>query len=305
MAPPTPNARPIMHNLNEPAVEAQIEPKRRSIWPTSWITAQIVRFRQLFRAGSTETLKSKAGGGDLPHDSPFRAKCANNAEIWKLYMDLANAFDKKLAKVFDSDLVWRNGLILQAGLFSAILSAFLIEIRNDLQQDPQTITNNLLVTLIQSQHSTTAPELPQSGTFVPTLSSRWVNGLWFISLMFSLMSALGASVAKGWVTQVSSTVSGSSWDDASLHRKRLRVIKQWHLQLIIEFLPILIHIAFFLFAAGLIVLLFDDDRPIGIAVLVLTGLVGVLYVANSLLSAYHSDSPFRTPVSHIIRNLGT
>ncbi|KAJ7182401.1 hypothetical protein C8R43DRAFT_865677, partial [Mycena crocata] len=229
----------------------------------------------------------------FPHDSPFRQHSTNNAEIWKLYMDLANAFDKRLAKLFDSDL---DPLLIFAGLFSAILSAFLIEIRKDLQQDLQTVTNDLLVTLIQSQHSVTTPQLPQSGTFVPTLSSRWVNGLWFISLMFSLVSALGASVAKGWVTQFSSTVSGSSWHDASLHRQRLRILKQWHLQLIIEFLPILIHIAFFLFAAGLIVLLFDDDKPIGIAILVLTGLVGTIYITNSFVSAYHSDSPFRTPV---------
>ncbi|KAJ7892501.1 hypothetical protein B0H14DRAFT_2219540, partial [Mycena olivaceomarginata] len=232
----------------------------------------------------------------------FRQHCANNAEIWKLYMTLANAFDKNLAKLFDSDLdplliFMNDGVISLAGLFSAILSAFLIEIRKDLQEDLQTVTNELLVTLIRSQHNTTAPELPQSGAFVPTSSSRWVNGLWFISLMFSLVSALGASVAKGWVTQFSSTVSGSSWDDASLHWRRLRAIKQWHLHLIIEFLPILIHIAFFLFAAGLIVLLFDDDRPIGIAILVMTGLVGTIYIGNSFLSAFHPDSPFRTPVS--------
>ncbi|KAJ7875071.1 hypothetical protein B0H13DRAFT_1011365 [Mycena leptocephala] len=251
------------------------------------------RLRKLFDVGGTQTSGRKKG--DFHHDSPFRQHCADNAEIWNLlYIDLANAFDKNLAKLFDSDL---DPLLIFAGLFSAILSAFLIEIRKDLQED--------LVTLIQSQHNATSPKLPQSGTFVPTLSSRWVNGLWFISLMFSLVSALGASVAKGWVTQFSSTVSGSSWDSASVTRKRLRVLKQWHLQLVIGFLPILIHIAFFLFAAGLIVLLFDDDRPIAIAILVLTALVGTIYIANSFLSAYHSDFPFRTPVSHIIRGVFT
>ncbi|KAJ7843017.1 hypothetical protein B0H13DRAFT_1549992, partial [Mycena leptocephala] len=137
----------------------------------------------------------------------FRQHCANNAQIWKLYMDLANVFDKNLADLFNSDL---DPLLIFAGLFSAILSAFLIEIRKGLQEDLQNITNGLLVVLIQGQHNVTAPTMPSLSTFVPSVSTRWVNGLWFTSLVFSLVSALGASVAKGWVTQFSSTVSGSS-----------------------------------------------------------------------------------------------
>ncbi|KAJ7834586.1 hypothetical protein B0H14DRAFT_2314485, partial [Mycena olivaceomarginata] len=216
-----------------------------------------------------------------------------NANVWKLYMDLAKEFDKNLAELFSSDL---DPLLIFAGLFSAILSAFLIEIRKGLQEDLQSVTNNLLTVLIQSQHNSTAAEIPPSSTFVPTLSSRWVNGLWFTSLVFSLISALGASVAKGWVTQFSPNVSGSSWSDVSLHCERLRDLERWCLTMIIECLPILIHIAFFLFAAGLVVLLFNDDLPIAIVVLVLTAVVGAAYIGNSIVSAYYLNSPLRTPV---------
>ncbi|KAJ7895049.1 hypothetical protein B0H13DRAFT_1463005, partial [Mycena leptocephala] len=230
----------------------------------------------------------------FPDDSPFHQHCANNAQIWKLYMDLANVFDKNLADLFNSDL---DPLLIFAGLFSAILSAFLIEIRKGLQEDLQSITNSLLVVLIQGQHNVTAPAMPSLSTFVPSASTRWVNGLWFTSLVFSLVSALGASVAKGWVTQFSSTISGSSWPDASLHCQRFRGLERWHLKLIIQFLPILIHIAFFLFAAGLIILLFQDDRAIALMILLLTASAGAVYVGNSFLSAFYLDSPFRTPVS--------
>ncbi|KAJ7801735.1 hypothetical protein B0H14DRAFT_3155388 [Mycena olivaceomarginata] len=225
------------------------------------------------------------GFSDYPalDDSPFRQYCIKNANVWKLYMDLAKEFDKNLAELFNR------------GLFSAILSAFLIEIRKGLQEDLQSVTNNLLTVLIQSQHNSTAAEIPPSSTFVPTLSSRWVNGLWFTSLVFSLISALGASVAKGWVTQFSSNVSGSSWSDVSLHCERLRDLERWRLTMIIECLPILIHIVFFLFAAGLVVLLFNDDLPIAIVVLVLTAVVGAAYIGNSIVSAYYLNSPLRTP----------
>jgi hypothetical protein len=121
--------------------------------------------------------------------------------------------------------------------------------------------------------------------------------------MFSLMSALGASLAKGWVTQFSSSVSGSSWGDAALHCRRFRGLKRWRLKLIVESLPIYIHIAFFLFSIGLIVLLFQDDTGIGAVMLVLTALIGFLYLLSSVHPTYSSDSPFRTPVSGLISQL--
>ncbi|KAJ7455514.1 hypothetical protein FB451DRAFT_1048923, partial [Mycena latifolia] len=185
-------------------------------------------------------------------DGPFSQYCADNAPIWKFYMDQAKITDDDLANIFNSDL---DPLLIFAGLFSAILLAFLIEVRKDLQEDLQNITNTLLVVLIENQHNVAGPPVPSSTHFKPSSSSRWVNGLWFSSLMFSLMSALGASLAKGWVTQFSSSVSGSSWGDASKHWRRFRGLERWHLNLIVQCLPILIHIAFFLFSIGLVILI--------------------------------------------------
>ncbi|KAJ7455458.1 hypothetical protein FB451DRAFT_642339 [Mycena latifolia] len=233
-------------------------------------------------------------------DGPFSQYCTDNAPIWKLYMDQAKISDDNLANIFNSDL---DPLLIFAGLFSAILSAFLIEIRKGLQEDLQNITNNLLLILIENQHNVTGPQVPSSAHFEPTSSSRWINGLWFSSLMFSLMSALGASLAKGWVTQFSSSVSGSSWGDAALHCRRFRGLKRWHLKLIVQCLPILIHIAFFLFSIGLVILVFQDDTAIGIAILILTALILGLYIASSVHSVHSVDSPFRTPLSGMIRRL--
>ncbi|KAJ7261537.1 hypothetical protein C8J57DRAFT_989830, partial [Mycena rebaudengoi] len=213
---------------------------------------------------------------------------------WKLYMEQAKIFDDNLANLFNSDL---DPLLIFAGLFSGILAAFLIEIRKGLQEDLQAITNNLLIILIENQHNGTSAQLSSASSFKPRSAARWVNGLWFSSLMFSLMSALGASLAKGWITQFSFSVSGSSWGDVSLHCRRFWGLQRWHLKLIIECLPILIHIAFFLFSIGLVILLFKDDVAIGVVICILTGLILVLYIGSSLHSAFSSDSPFRTPVS--------
>ncbi|KAJ7643061.1 hypothetical protein DFH06DRAFT_933896, partial [Mycena polygramma] len=233
-------------------------------------------------------------------DGPFGHYCADNAPIWKLYMDQAKISDDNLANTFNSDL---DPLLIFAGLFSAILSAFLIEIRKGLQEDLQTITNTLLTVLIENQRNATPALAPTAPAFAPSSSSRWVNGLWFSSLMFSLMSALGASLAKGWITQFSSSVSGSTWADASLHCQRFGGLRRWHLKLIIECLPILIHIAFFLFSIGLVILLVQDDLAIGIVLCAMTGVILVLYAGSSVHPAFSSDSPFRTPVSGMVRRL--
>ncbi|KAJ7803039.1 hypothetical protein B0H13DRAFT_1504003, partial [Mycena leptocephala] len=215
-----------------------------------------------------------------------------NAVIWKLYMLQAKVFNDNLANSLNSDL---DPLLIFAGLFSGILTAFLIEIRKGLQEDLQDMTNKLLNTLIQGQHNAFSQDSTTS-SFTPTLTSRWVNGLWFSSLMFSLMSALGASLAKGWGTQFSSTVVGSSWKDAKLHCGQFRGLKRWHLHLIVQCLPTFIHIAFFLFSIGLVILLFGDDLSIGIAICFLTVLITLLYIGCSIHPAFCPDSPFRTPV---------
>ncbi|KAJ7459253.1 hypothetical protein FB451DRAFT_1182277 [Mycena latifolia] len=253
------------------------------------------------RGHASETcIQSKSDKTGGTADGPFSHHCGDNAPVWKLYMDQARISYDNLADILNSDL---DPLLIFAGLFSAILSAFLIEIRKGLQEDLQVITNTLLTVLIENQHNVTGPTIPSFSRFEPSSSSRWVNGLWFSSLMFSLISALGASLAKGWVTQFSSAVSGSSWGGASVHCRRLRGLRRWRLNLMIQCLPILIHIALFLFCTGLVILVFQDDILIGAVILVLSGVTALSYVGSSIHSTYSSDSPFRTPLSGIIPHL--
>ncbi|KAJ7748658.1 hypothetical protein B0H16DRAFT_1725476 [Mycena metata] len=249
---------------------------------------------------SAKTVISPDDPPQTDDDNPYRQHCTDNARIWRTYMDQAKISDDNLSNIFNSDL---DPLLIFAGLFSAILSAFLIDVRKGLEQDLQSITNTLLTILIENQHNTTGNQISPPSHFTPSSSSRWVNGLWFSSLIFSLMSALGASLAKGWLTQFSAIASGSRWNDVGVHCNRFRGVRRWHLTLIIECLPILIHIAFFLFSIGLIILVFQDDTAIGAVILVLTALVAFLYIGSSLHPAYSSDSPFRTPLSGIISSL--
>ncbi|KIM22486.1 hypothetical protein M408DRAFT_37748, partial [Serendipita vermifera MAFF 305830] len=91
---------------------------------------------------------------------------------------------------------WNNtldSLLVFAGLFAGILTAFVVESRHDLTEDPQERLLKQIVDLL-SNSSSREP-------FQPNPSSLHVNGLWFTSLTLTLISALGGVLAKGWLAK--------------------------------------------------------------------------------------------------------
>ncbi|KAJ7927145.1 hypothetical protein B0H13DRAFT_1598978, partial [Mycena leptocephala] len=104
-----------------------------------------------------------------------------------LYLRKTEAEDKELAQLWQIGL---DQLLIFAGLFGAILTAFLIESRKDLKQDP-------LQEILQALRNDSATSTSQP--FQPTKSSLVVNAGWFSSLGLTLISALAAVLAKGWL----------------------------------------------------------------------------------------------------------
>ncbi|KAJ6529362.1 hypothetical protein B0H19DRAFT_877106, partial [Mycena capillaripes] len=107
--------------------------------------------------------------------------------IWKLYLKETEAEDKELAQLWQIGL---DQLLIFAGLFGAILTAFLIESRKDLKEDP-------LVQILQTLQNNSDTSI--SKLFHPTRASIAVNAMWFSSLGLTLISALAAVLAKGWL----------------------------------------------------------------------------------------------------------
>ncbi|KDR84506.1 hypothetical protein GALMADRAFT_715861 [Galerina marginata CBS 339.88] len=264
------------------------------------------------QADDKETLKASANAIDIPGDhpviddatarsdggNPFQQECGLNSSIWQLYQDKARSVDEHLKESHNSGL---DSLLIFAGLFSAVLSAFLIEARKGLQPDPQATTNALLEALLQSHSG--APQTYNPPTFKPSLSFKVVNGLWFCSLFFSLLSALGASLAKSWVADYAQVQHKPNAEDAYHRHLRFLGISSWHLTDIVTSLPILLHIAFFLFGFGLAILLFGDYVPIGAITLVLTVVALMLYLGTATVSVFYPDCPYQTPLTTFLIRL--
>ncbi|KAF8598459.1 hypothetical protein BDV93DRAFT_423609, partial [Ceratobasidium sp. AG-I] len=131
---------------------------------------------------------------------------APDAGIWQLYLDEAKEHDDELVESQNKNL---DMMLLFAALFSGILTAFLIESKNLLQQDPSDAATALLLLIAQSQQrieqGSPQPTLPpiQLPIFSASMSARWVNGLWFLALALSLSAALVAMLAKEWLAAYS------------------------------------------------------------------------------------------------------
>ncbi|KAF8512983.1 hypothetical protein JB92DRAFT_254607 [Gautieria morchelliformis] len=221
--------------------------------------------------------------------NPYAKYCQPDSLIWRLYLEETEAEDQEVT------YVWKNGLdslLVFAGLFAGILTAFLIQSRMKLQEDPtQRLLSEILQTLRNGSQISNASEFQPSRTFLN------VNGLWFSSLTLTLVSALAGVLAKGWLAKYTPTSRGERCNDACDRHLRYIRARQWNLFQIITAVPILIQLSLFLFFVGLVLLTLDDNTAIGFSILVLITFTLILYIVGTLLPWFSPACPFETPIS--------
>ncbi|KAG8770952.1 hypothetical protein FRC12_003951 [Ceratobasidium sp. 428] len=232
---------------------------------------------------------------------------AHDATIWKLYLEEADEHDQELVKGRHASL---DMLLLFAALFSAILTAFLIESKDLLQQDPADVSMALMLAIAQSQYrmeqgaadasnaTATPPIIPN---FTPSMTARWVNGIWFTSLALSLSAALVAMLGKEWLTAFLASRPRPAHAHALLRQSRLEGLEQWWALHIIALLPSLLHVSLLLFAVGLVLYLSTMDRAIAIVIASIVGMTSLFYVVTAILGAVYEFCPFVTELSKYVK----
>ena len=203
--------------------------------------------------------------------------------------------------------------ILQAGLFSGILAAFVVPKIQDLQVNPENQSvyyQNQSVQMLDrisqqlasvgSQISTNfTPQSPYP-TFYPSASDRRVNIFWLTSLSCSLSAALLATLVQQWVR---SYIRKSS-NPLKTARIRLFLLEGTErITVVAEVVPGLIHVSVILFFCGLGDLILHIDTTVFVATVVPIVVCACLYLYCSLAPIWNSQSPYRTPFSGIIWNL--
>ena len=243
----------------------------------------------------------------------------HQAQFYKDYQKIAEEYDKEFLKRYDEDLNTTlifvsfasrlmNTRLLerQAGLFSAVASAFIIQVDSQVQPDPNEETAALLRVLIYKIDNTTfgndVPTIPKwTG---PPPSMVQVEAILFASLAISLLSAFLAMLGKQWLNRYDSTgMRGTAIERSQNRQQKLDGINAWYFNVVMESLPLMLQAALLLLGCALSRYLWGVNITIASVVLGVTSLGALFYLFIVIAATIHGSCPYQTPAAYIIRHI--
>ena len=205
--------------------------------------------------------------------------------------------------------------VIQAGLFSAAVTSFLIDSFNNLQVDPaqQMVyyqqQNVALLAQISTQVASIAPQVsipstlpPPYPAFRPNSSDVRANAFWFMSLVFSLVAALLATLVQQWVRDYIHVFQryGNPLKGARLRQYLYEGVEGWYMPRVARFVPGLVHLSLFLFFAGLVDSLLATSTTVGVTTIIPITICTSFYVFGMFAPVINPQCPFRNPFSGLI-----
>ncbi|KAJ6542294.1 hypothetical protein DFH09DRAFT_1368098 [Mycena vulgaris] len=182
---------------------------------------------------------------------------------------------------YDSSIVeaWRRDMdnsITFAALFCVVVAAFLSE----------------------------SYKWPQDPAFNKTAGTI-INAAFFSSLIISLNAVVMATLVKQWLAEYTWALesrSGSSQEILALRQVRFNGLNKWKLPQIIDYLPLQIIFAVFLFFAGVAYLAWTFDVVVGVITSVLVGASGMFFITTSILPTFYPESFCRSPQAWLVHH---
>ncbi|KAF9045238.1 hypothetical protein BJ165DRAFT_1328911, partial [Panaeolus papilionaceus] len=171
----------------------------------------------------------------------------------------------------------------KSGLFSAVVTAFVVQTYEDLQPSSQQYTPLLLARLIQLQDTSNdtllETVLSMNADMTPSTSVIRTNICWFSSLVLSLIVVLVGTVSLQWLREFQRyPPSLSSKKLFAARNLRAESFEGWWAPQIIAGLPQLLQLAVILFFLGLMDSLLQLNMVVALPVVVL-GVLAVCFQA--------------------------
>ena len=258
----------------------------------------------------------------LPSLFPNLLGTSNNprVEFYNKFQREADDYDHDFMKKHDEDLnttlifvsifciyvsrgVHLGFLGVQAGLFSAVTSAFILDVQSNLEPDYQEMSYTLL-RIIASASLGNVPTgadaaFPQWNGPDPTVVH--VQSILYSSLAASLLAAFIAMLGKQWLNRYArAEMRGSVIDRSRDRQRKMSGMVTWHFDLVMEFLPLMLQAALLLLGYALSEYLYSVDKVIASVVIGFTafGLLFYLLIVSAATLSY--NCPFQTPASLIL-----
>lgn len=169
--------------------------------------------------------------------------------------------------------------LFQAGLFSAVVTAFAVGTYQDLQEDPVVALLAQIAASSAINGSVGAPP-----PFTPSASTIRLNVFLFLSLILSLSTVLVGIVALQWIRehrQLSNTLTPQNMF-ATLHM-RTEALQKWRVPQIFAALPLLLQFSLIFFFAGIVQLLVDASTIVLIPVACVIGVTILFLILTTVL----------------------
>ncbi|KDN35940.1 hypothetical protein RSAG8_11203, partial [Rhizoctonia solani AG-8 WAC10335] len=212
---------------------------------------------------------------------------SKSSPLWDKYIKIAEEEDKD---IFED---WEG---------------FVLESSKNLQPNPADATVLAIRELTNVVHAgfQTSRDLSPSFTSLgnscrPSMTTVVVNCLWFFSLGLSISVSLFAMLAKRWCYKSRSTHSGTSYERAVRRQKAWDTLQKWKLELLIEQLPTVMHVALMTFFIGLMLYLSEIHPATMIVTAIPIGVTILAYGVLTVLPAWSPAFPMVTPFTRILQ----
>ncbi|TDL19983.1 hypothetical protein BD410DRAFT_873452, partial [Rickenella mellea] len=217
---------------------------------------------------------------DTGHDTKAPDLTDPSSRIWGPYLELAEKYDKDLVESWRDDM---ESLLIFAALFSASVTAFVIESYQALQEDVGQATISILLQISQQlANGTTRSPTAIRPAFRQDSGDITVNVLWFLSLAFSLACALAAVMVRQWAHRYLRVPRRlSSVPDRARMRQYCDLFENlewWKMDLVVETIPILLHISLILFMIGLLLFVHLVNYQVALCLLCFSIVGGLGYM---------------------------
>ncbi|KAI0628057.1 hypothetical protein C8Q77DRAFT_1162530 [Trametes polyzona] len=316
---------PLDCTLDEVVVESAKQPYNRGSQPgrvaprygRSACTTSAHARHAAPSAQNEKFTRASEAGSNLPYASvkttkhdPDRTEHAGSIEwigpsitssgpngAWSNCVKALREHDQHLVQGWKEDV---DSLLVFAGLFSAVVTAFNIESYKLLQEDPDETTVALLSQISAQLAGTSGtmssqpPGASSSGSPPDSRSVR-INILWFSSLVLSLVSASIGILTKQWLREYTRSAASSPRENARIRQHRHEGFVRWNVPFTIALLPILLQVAMALFFAGLLDLLWSLHASVaGVITAIVAVSLGFL-VLTTVMPTFRGDCPYKSP----------
>lgn len=255
----------------------------------------------------------------------------DSAQAWEKVVETMTKYDDKMVEgwkdelsnllifvrhfcLFCAILTAHSIVTTQAGLFSAVVTAFSVQSYSLLQPNPVDRSVKILeqISLQLSSLSVNAgfinstmsaiPTIP-SPKFEATTSAVAINILWFLSLTLALMASLFAILAQQWVRHYTDIPLVTGSERARIRQNRFEALDRWFVPQIIANLAVLLQAALFVFFTGLVVLLWTINGTAAKAVTTTVALFFVIFFAATTIPIFVTDCPYKSTLAWAFRVL--